>query len=67
MQKLQTFKFELRPRGQQKQQMRFYAGACRSVYNKALALQKERYERGENVDSRITPIWSARLISSLAG
>jgi putative transposase len=27
--------------------MRFYAGACRFVYNKALALQKERYERGE--------------------
>ncbi len=27
--------------------MRCFAGSCRFVYNKALALQKERYERGE--------------------
>jgi putative transposase len=27
--------------------MRRTAGACRFVYNKALALQKERHERGE--------------------
>jgi putative transposase len=27
--------------------MRCFAGACRYIYNKALALQKERYERGE--------------------
>ncbi|CRL66192.1 hypothetical protein AbD4_00062 [Acinetobacter baumannii] len=27
--------------------MRRFAGSCRFVYNKALALQKERYERGE--------------------
>jgi len=27
--------------------MRRFAGACRFIYNKALALQKERYERGE--------------------
>jgi putative transposase len=47
MQKLQTFKFELRPNSQQERQMRCFAGACRFVYNKALALQKERYERGE--------------------
>jgi putative transposase len=47
MQRLQAFKFELRPNSQQERQMRFYAGACRFVYNKALALQKERYERGE--------------------
>jgi putative transposase len=47
MQRLQAFKFELRPNGQQEQQLRRFAGACRFVYNKALALQKERYERGE--------------------
>jgi putative transposase len=47
MQRLQAFKFELRPTDQQERQMRFYAGACRFVYNKALALQKERYEQGE--------------------
>jgi len=27
--------------------MRRFAGACRFVFNKALALQKERHERGE--------------------
>ncbi|SOC25854.1 putative transposase, partial [Thalassospira xiamenensis] len=27
--------------------MRRFAGACRFVFNKALALQKERYEAGE--------------------
>jgi len=27
--------------------MRRFAGACRFVYNAALALQKARYERGE--------------------
>ena len=35
------------PNGQQERQMRRFAGSCRFVYNKALALQKERYERGE--------------------
>ena len=47
MQRLQAFRFELMPNGRQAQQMRRFAGACRFVYNKALALQKERYERGE--------------------
>ncbi|MCG5511062.1 helix-turn-helix domain-containing protein [Ectothiorhodospira lacustris] len=44
MQQLQAFKFELRPDGQQERQMRRFAGSCRFVFNKALALQKERYE-----------------------
>jgi putative transposase len=43
----QAFYFELRPHGGQEQQMRRFAGACRFVYNQALALQKERYEQGE--------------------
>ncbi len=47
MQRLQAFKFELRPNGQQQRQMRRFAGACRFVFNEALALQKERFERGE--------------------
>ena len=47
MQRLQAFKYELRPDGQQERQMRRFAGSCRFVYNKALALQKERYEQGE--------------------
>ena len=47
MQRLQAFKYELRPDGQQQRQMRRFAGSCRFVFNKALALQKARYEQGE--------------------
>lgn len=47
MQRLQAFKYELRPDGQQERQMRRFAGSCRFVFNKALALQKERYAQGE--------------------
>ncbi|PWW46766.1 RNA-guided endonuclease InsQ/TnpB family protein [Melaminivora alkalimesophila] len=47
MQRLQAFKYELRPDGQQERQMRRFAGSCRFVFNKALALHKERYERGQ--------------------
>ncbi|GAB3625680.1 RNA-guided endonuclease TnpB family protein [Pandoraea terrae] len=35
------------PSGEQQRQMRRFAGACRFVFNRALALQKERYERDE--------------------
>lgn len=47
MQRLQAFKYELMPTGEQQCQMRRFAGSCRFVFNKALALQKERYEQGE--------------------
>lgn len=47
MQRLQAYKFELQPDGQKARQMRRFAGSCRFVFNKALALQKERYEQGE--------------------
>ena len=47
MQRLQAYKYELMPDGQQERQMRRFAGSCRFVFNKALALQKERYEQGE--------------------
>jgi putative transposase len=47
MERRQAFKFELRPNGEQKHQMRCFGGSCRYVFNKALALQKERFERGE--------------------
>lgn len=46
MLRLQAFKYELRPDGRQVRQMRRFAGACRFVYNKALALQKENHEAG---------------------
>ncbi|WP_320056222.1 transposase [Desulfuromonas thiophila] len=47
MQRLQAYKYELRPDGHQERQMRRFAGSCRVVFNKALALQKARYEQGE--------------------
>ena len=47
MKRLQAFKFEMRPNGQQQRQVRRFAGACRVVFNEALALQKARHERGE--------------------
>ena len=46
MQRLQAFKFELMPDGAQQRDMRRFSGACRFVYNKALALQKANYEAG---------------------
>lgn len=46
MEKLQAFKFELQPSGEQQLDMRRFAGSCRFVYNKALALQKENHESG---------------------
>jgi len=47
MEILSAFKYELMPTGQQAHNMRRFAGSCRFVFNKALALQKERYESGE--------------------
>jgi putative transposase len=47
MQRLQAYKFELMPSGEQARDMRRFAGACRFVFNKALALQKSNYEAGD--------------------
>ncbi|MBW6503670.1 transposase [bacterium] len=47
MQRLQAFQYELMPNGQQHRDMRRFAGSCRFVFNKALAMQKARYEAGE--------------------
>jgi putative transposase len=46
MQRLQAFKYELMANGAQERSMRQFAGACRFVYNKALAFQKTNYETG---------------------
>ena len=46
MQRLQAYKFELMPDGEQERDMRRFAGSCRFVYNKALAMQQENYEAG---------------------
>ena len=47
MQRLQAYRFELQPNGEQQRNMRRFAGSCRFVYNKALALQQERHKAGE--------------------
>jgi putative transposase len=46
MQRLQAYKFELMPDGEQARDMRRFAGSCRFVYNKALAMQKENHAAG---------------------
>ncbi|MGH8316638.1 MAG: RNA-guided endonuclease InsQ/TnpB family protein [Steroidobacteraceae bacterium] len=47
MQRLQAFKYELRPTGEQRREMRRFAGSCRFVYNETLKFQQARYESGE--------------------
>ena len=47
MLRLQAFKFELQPSGEQLRNLRQFAGSCRFVYNKGLALNLERYEKKE--------------------
>jgi putative transposase len=46
MKRRQAFKYELMPTAEQQLQMRRFAGSCRFVFNKALALQKENHEAG---------------------
>ena len=47
MQRLQAYKFELQPTGEQTRDLRRFAGACRFVFNKALALQQARRSAGD--------------------
>lgn len=47
MKRLQAYKYELIPNGQQDRQMRRFSGSCRFVYNKALELQKSLHEKGQ--------------------
>ena len=47
MKYLQAFKYELQPNGEQARSMRRFAGLCRFVFNKALAMQKTIYGNGE--------------------
>jgi putative transposase len=46
MKRLQALKFVLVPNGEQERDMRRFAGSCRFVFNKALALQRALYEAG---------------------
>src|SRR5690348_9153955 len=58
----QGFKFEMRLNGKQLRELRRFAGACRFVYNKALALNNERYVKKEKrlgyaALSALLPTW----------
>jgi len=46
MKRLQAYKYELKPNGEQQRNMRRFAGSCRFIFNKALAMQKALYEQG---------------------
>jgi putative transposase len=54
MQRMQAFKYELQPDGEQERDIRRISGACRFVFNKALALQKENYEAGNKFIGYVT-------------
>ena len=54
MQRLQAFKYELMPNGETQRQLRRFAGSCRFVYNKALALQQANHEAGEKFIGYVT-------------
>lgn len=47
MQRHQAYRFALRPTGQQELSLRRFAGACRFVYNRGIALQQARHAVGE--------------------
>ncbi len=48
MKRLQAYPFKLMPNGEQQRKMRRFAGACRFVYNQALAWQNAQYEKDQN-------------------
>ena len=68
MKRLQAYKFELMPNGEQSRAMRQYAGCCRVVYNKALAWQNEQYQADNTFKfsySKLTaqlPQWKSELV-----
>jgi len=49
---IKAFKFRLDTTTAQERQFGHFAGSCRSVWNKALALQQERHKAGEKKLSR---------------
>ncbi len=62
MKRLQAYKYELMPSGDQVRAMRRFSGSCRFVYNKALALQKENHEAGNKFIGYVAmaaklPVW----------
>lgn len=66
--RLQAYKFELMPNGEQARSMRQYAGCCRVVYNKALAWQNAQYQADNTFRfsytkiANLLPQWKAELV-----
>ena len=56
MKRLQAYKFELMPNGEQIRAMCRFAGSCRFVYNKALAWQNEQYQADNSFKFSYTKI-----------
>jgi putative transposase len=67
MKRLQAYKFELMPNGEQTCAMRQYAGCCRVVYNKALAWQNAQYQSDNTFKfsytkiANLLPQWKTEL------
>ncbi|MFC3333034.1 RNA-guided endonuclease InsQ/TnpB family protein [Paenalcaligenes hominis] len=63
MKRLQAYQYELTPNGAQRRNMRRFAGACRFVFNRALAWQKDRYAADSTTKFSYTvlanflPVW----------
>ena len=63
MKRLQAYKYELKPNGEQLLDMRRFSGACRFVFNKALAWQNEQYAADKSIKfsyttlANLLPLW----------
>jgi putative transposase len=68
MQQMQAYKFEIMPIGEQERNMRRYAGACRFVFNKALAWQIDAYAKDNTINfsyaklSNLIPAWKKEFV-----
>ncbi len=54
MKQLQAFEYELKYNGEEECSLRKFAGACRFVFNKALAIQIDNYEAGNKYISYVS-------------
>jgi len=63
MKRVQAYQYELIPNGEQKRNMRRFAGSCRYVYNKALAVKKEAYEKEGKTIGYYGPEGTAKLLT----
>jgi len=66
MLRLQAFKYELMPTGEQQRKMRRFAGSCRFVFNTALALQTANHEAGNKFIryvemANLLPAWKSEF------